>query len=107
MKGYVYLIRNIDDSTYKIGVTKHNPSKRLKQLQTGSSSQLDLVYSIEAEYPYRLEKMLHTHFSLQRKNNEWFSLDLDSLMNFPETCNKLLNIIKSLESNPYFMQNIK
>jgi hypothetical protein len=106
MKGYIYLIRNIEDSTYKIGVTKHNPLKRLKQLQTGSSSQLDLVYSIEADYPYRLEKMLHTHFSLQRKNNEWFSLDLDSLMNFPETCNKLLNIIKSLETNPYFMQNI-
>ena len=70
--GYVYLIRNLENNTYKIGVTKNDPQKRVKQLQTGCSSNLDLLYSFETTYPYRLEKMLHTKFMLHKVEGEWY-----------------------------------
>ena len=54
----VYLICDAKNNTYKIGVSK-NVDKRLKQLQTGNSNDLHLVYKIRTEYPFILESMLH------------------------------------------------
>ena len=60
--GYVYLIEDIDNNRYKIGVTK-NLKRRLKNLQTGNSNQIKLIDSFETEYPFRLETMLHNRFN--------------------------------------------
>jgi len=60
--GYVYLIEDSNNNCYKIGVTKGEPEKRLKKLQTGNPSKLELKYLYECEYPYRLESMLHSHY---------------------------------------------
>ena len=38
----IYLIKNSEDDTYKIGVAK-NPQNRIKQLQTGNSAELLLI----------------------------------------------------------------
>ena len=105
--GYVYLIRNRENLTYKIGVTKNNPEKRVKQLQTGNSDELDLLYTFETNYPYRLEKMLHTNYSLYRENNEWFVLDSEQVSLFLDTCDKLQNTLNVLLQNPFFSKNIK
>ena len=105
--GYVYLIRNCENDTYKIGVTKNNPQKRVKQLQTGCSSPLDLLCSFETEYPYRLEKMLHTKFLLNRENGEWYKLDMEQVNSFLEICTKLQNTLNTLLQNPFFSKDIK
>lgn len=105
--GYVYLIRDCDSLTYKIGVTKQKPEKRLKQLQTGNSCKLDLLYSFETDYPYRLEKMLHTYYSLYNEYNEWYNLNNYQITNFINTCNILQNNIKVLLQNPFFNKNIR
>jgi predicted GIY-YIG superfamily endonuclease len=42
--GYVYLIEDIDSGTYKIGVTKSDPQRRLNKLQTGNSCKLSIKY---------------------------------------------------------------
>ena len=39
---HIYLIQSQEDGYYKIGVSKH-PKKRVKQLQTGNSSELKLL----------------------------------------------------------------
>ena len=46
---YVYLIKNIDEGVYKIGLSKE-PTKRIKSLQTGSSGELVLVYQYKSEH---------------------------------------------------------
>lgn len=69
---YVYLLTN--KSHYKIGRAK-NPAKRVKQLQTGSSSKIDLLYSIpckDSKKAAALESKLHKQFSRHRKLGEWF-----------------------------------
>ena len=104
--GYIYLIRNCENDTYKIGVTKNDPQKRVKQLQTGCSSPLDLLYSFETEYPYRLEKMLHTKFILHKVEGEWYRLQPEHITYFLDICNTLQNTLNSLLSNPFFSKNI-
>ena len=52
MGGYVYLIADRNNNTYKIGVTKSDPIKRLKKLQTGNSSELELKYQYEGIQQY-------------------------------------------------------
>ena len=62
--GYVYLIGEIGkEGIYKIGSTRaKDVNKRLKQLQTGNSSELFIKESYKTEHPFKLEKMLHNHF---------------------------------------------
>ena len=104
---YVYLIRNCENDTYKIGVTKNDPQKRVKQLQTGCSSPLDLLHVFETNYPYRLEKMLHIQYTSQKECGEWYNLSLDQVNSFLDMCNNLQNTINSLLQNPFFSKDIR
>ena len=100
--GYVYLICDPSNDTFKIGVTKKLDIKeRVRKLQTGNSTELFIRSYYECEYPFRLEKMLHTRFHNKRQTGEWFLLDINDIINFKNICDELNLIIKSLESNPF------
>lgn len=103
--GFVYLIEDIYNNTYKIGVTKGDPQTRLKKLQTGNTCKLELKYLYECEYPFRLESMLHNHYKEYQELNEWYGLpDIDK---FLDKCVEFDNIINSLKDNPHFNKNLK
>lgn len=104
-KGFVYLIEDVNSCTFKIGVTKNNPEKRLKALQTGNSSKLILREAYECNYPYRLENMLHNHYKLVNEMNEWFYIEKPK--EFLHLCKEFDNIIYSLMDNPHFSKNLK
>lgn len=97
MRGYVYLICNPAEDTYKIGRTK-DVGKRLKQLQTGCSAELFVVREHATEYPVQLERMLHTRFQNKRRINEWFRLDSRDIAGFEETCRKTDEIIRFMNT---------
>lgn len=103
--GYIYLIEDRNNNSFKIGMTKGDPSKRLKKLQTGNSCQLEIKYLYECEYPYRLESMLHTHYQQYNELNEWFALDKPQ--EFLDKCIEFDNIIDSLRDNPHFKKGLK
>lgn len=106
--GYVYLICDAANDTFKIGVTRNKESNyRLKKLQTGNSTELFIVSEYYTEYPFRLEKMLHGYFTDKHEYNEWFKLDNNEVSNFVSICKMLENNIKALKDNPYFMKNIR
>ena len=70
VKGFVYFISN--GEAIKIGFSKNPVEKRLKQLQTGSSLKLSLVYSIEG-VTMDFEKTLHNYFGSQyNKRGEFY-----------------------------------
>lgn len=103
--GYVYLIEDIDSGTYKIGVTKGDPQRRLNKLQTGNSCKLSIKYLYECEYPFRLEAMLHNHYKEYRELNEWYGLpEIDSFM---DKCDEFNDIIETLKDNPFFNKKLK
>ena len=105
--GYVYLIEDSNNNCYKIGVTKGDPEKRLKKLQTGNSSKLEIKFLYKCEYPFRLETMLHSHYKNKQELNEWFSLKGEDIFRFNDKCKELDNTIHSLLNNPFFIKNIK
>lgn len=103
MDGYIYLIGEMDNrDIYKIGVTKKDINKRIKELQTGSSDELYVRSHFKSSFPYKLEKMLHRHYFNNNKINEWFTLNESEAQDFINTCQKYENIIKSLDDNPFY-----
>lgn len=100
--GYVYLICDPSNDTFKIGVTKKlDIEERVRKLQTGNSTELFIRSFYKCEYPFRLEKLLHTRFYNKRQIGEWFSLDCKDVCNFKKTCEELDEIIQSLTENPF------
>jgi hypothetical protein len=105
--GYVYLIGEVDnEGKYKIGSTRaKDVNKRLKELQTGNSSELFIKHSYETEHPFKLEKMLHNRFKSLNLIGEWFDLNEDDIRNFKSICEEKEKIIESLKNNPYYFKN--
>jgi hypothetical protein len=102
--GYVYLIGEIgNENKFKIGSTRaNNVNKRLKQLQTGSSSELYIKESFETEHPFKLEKMLHNHFKEKNLIGEWFELSEADTEAFRGICEEKMKVIMSIKDNPFF-----
>ena len=85
--GYVYLICDPSLDAFKIGVTRKNDIKeRIKKLQTGNAEELFISKYYEYEYPFRLEKLLHTKYANQRIHGEWFKLTIKDICEFTTTC---------------------
>ncbi len=68
---YVYAIREVTTGNIKIGISA-NPESRLRQLQTGNSSKLELVTFIEAKDRFKTEKELHLLNADKHIRGEWF-----------------------------------
>ncbi len=71
--GFVYLIRCTGTGLYKIGAAK-NPERRLKLLQCGSASELQLRSTLRAWDMLAAESALHDTFRGRRVRGEWFRL---------------------------------
>jgi len=106
--GYVYLLFcvNKDGSEgYKIGITKNDPNKRVKQLQTGNESKIQLLNQYKSENFSKVEKMMHLKYSSYKTeaNNEWFSLEADHVISFLVDCKEADQTISFLlENNPFY-----
>lgn len=107
MTGFVYLIYDEERDLYKIGVTKNSVEKRLKKLQTGNATKLAIKDTHHTDYIYRIESMLHNHFSSKCVLNEWFDLSLEEVKDFSALCNHFEETIRVLSDNPFFAKNLR
>ncbi len=94
-KGFLYLIRDEFTGYIKIGISL-NPNKRIKQLQTGNSHELNLIYNIQTEYYIKLELILHRYYKHLNIYNEWFDLTITELNEIESIIQKYINSLKSL-----------
>ena len=69
---YVYMIRELSTGNIKIGISQ-DPERRLRQLQTGNSSKLELVACAKAENRYEDEMNLHRMVENMLVRGEWFA----------------------------------
>lgn len=102
--GYVYLLNNSITDEYKIGYTKNDVEKRVKQLQTGSSGELFMVHCYESEFARKIENALHRRFKHVKMLNEWFTLPDDDVLKFLTYCEQYDHNFKLLteQQNPFF-----
>jgi len=95
---YIYLIQSLEDGHYKIGVSKH-PQKRLKQLQTGNSSELKIIETFQTEIPFQVEKTLQRRYSHFHKEGEWFDMSITQEVEFLKECKRIEQNIIVLKEN--------
>jgi predicted GIY-YIG superfamily endonuclease len=84
---YIYLIQKNTEAIYKIGISD-NPSKRVKQLQTGNSARLHLIKVFPVDNARATEKRLHRLLMFHRcsPNGEWFKLTPEHVELVTEIC---------------------
>lgn len=85
---YIYLIQSLEDGFYKVGVSKH-PKKRIKQLQTGNSSELKLIETYQSEHAHMVEKSLQRRYSYLKKEGEWFDMSIGHEVSFLSDCKQI------------------
>ena len=101
--GSVYLLGDSEkEGIFKIGATRGDIQKRIKKLQTGNAGEIYLVSYYETEYPFLMEKMLHTKFFGDKVLNEWFSLTTEEIVRFKESCEEIQKTIDALKDNYFF-----
>jgi len=61
--------------TYKIGIAI-NPQRRLRELQTGSSTRLRVINDIEMDDAEKIERAVHALLDACRLHGEWFNAEL-------------------------------
>ena len=94
----IYLIQSLEDSYYKIGISK-NPKRRIRQLQTGNSSKLKLIESYPSEHAGLIEKTLQRRYAYLKKEGEWYDLSLLNEISFKEECRKIEESLIILKKN--------
>jgi hypothetical protein len=95
---YVYLIKDSEDSKYKIGTGK-NPNKRRNQLQTGNANELIVIHEYPSILANKIEKILHKRYSYCKKTGEWFNFSLIEELNFIEECKNIEKKLNFLIKN--------
>lgn len=103
MKGIIYLMCDPLTECFKIGVTKRNVNKRLKEIQTGNPGEVFVLKTFESENPYKIENILHRLYSHKKTINEWFSLNAEDVNSFETLCRKYENILNSFNSQSDFL----
>lgn len=107
MKGYVYLLLAVDqhgNETHKVGISKHAPAERVRELQTGNAAEISVLNSFESENYKMVEKILHGKYRRYQtvSKNEWFKLDDKEVLGFLDECKKAEEICHILNDNPFF-----
>lgn len=86
MPNFIYIIEDCGNCLLKIGRSQ-TPEKRLRGLQTGSSSKLNLVATFEIG-SNEAEIAIHEHLKRYRRNGEWFDVPKDLAMDTIEKVSK-------------------
>lgn len=74
LDGYVYLLKELNGTSYKIGKTA-NPKSRRRTFGVKLPFAVDYVHTIETDDMHQLEKLLHQRFASKRIRGEFFELD--------------------------------
>lgn len=72
--GFVYVIGPKGKNLCKVGVTTRSPHSRLKQLQVGSTAELNLHGAFRSAAPHEVEDAVHTKLANRRLHGEWFKV---------------------------------
>lgn len=91
---------------YKIGYTRREVSKRIKELKTGNGHDIYLVDSFQSEWGTKIEAMLKKRYSNCNVSGEWFNLSESEISEFKIVCVTLHENINILyKKNTFIIDN--
>lgn len=107
-KGFIYLLKNLSDDTIKIGYTRGKAEKRMKQLSTGSSGDLEIIRMFATDFGTTLEAYLHKAFHHKKVRGEWYNLAFEEVDVVMRLAAKFETNMKDLIDNEnYFMKKLQ
>lgn len=119
--GYIYFIRMCGKNLFKIGLTRQKPEMRLYEVESevrarlgNKKIKLKLYGFFESDNLMRDEDDLHSFFSVSHvslfgKDEEWFSLDCDTVDQTLRECKTpdSLSIIDKLQTSETYISNFE
>ena len=104
--GFIYFIYDFQTKKTKIGKTSKHPAYRLKELQTGNSTKLELLHFYESTQISEEESILHNRYKQYRTIGEWFELPLPLLLEITHSSpEKHTNSLVLIEDNSINQQS--
>ena len=102
----VYLISSgTETKQYKIGYTRREAKKRIKEFKTGNSNNLEVLFEFESKWASKIEVNLHKKFKEFQINGEWFELPEIHINRFYEECRKQHEMFEILSNeNSYVIE---
>lgn len=84
----VYLISSEinNKKLYKIGYTRREVNKRIKEFKTGNASEFKIIDVFESKWGTKIETSLHKHFKSNKVDGEWFDLNERQVKDFKRIC---------------------
>lgn len=88
-----------NEKVYKIGFTKRDINKRIKEFKTGNAGDIEIISTFESKWASKIES--HWHISKQNNNinGEWFRLSDDDVKNFIPICQNIHNNFELLNKH--------
>lgn len=84
---------------YKIGYTKREVEKRIKEFKTGNASSFYIVDSFQSKWGTKIEAQLHRHYKSKKISGEWFDLTKEDINSFKNSCEKIHNNLELISNN--------
>lgn len=110
MKIYLISSEINNDILYKIGITRRDVKKRIKELKTGNAAELNIVNVFESKWASKIESNLHSTYHSKNitGSKEWFRLNEHDVINFTQNCQSIHDNLEFLsKNNLWFIDNIK
>ena len=104
----VYLISSSleGDICYKIGYTKRNPNKLIREMKTGNASELEVIESFQSKWGTQIEAKLHRIFQDKKISGEWFRLTAYDISQFKKLCEQSHQSFELLsKDNSWFQES--
>lgn len=93
---------------YKIGYTKRDVEKRIKEFKTGNASLFYLVDSFNSRWGTKIESQLHRIFKTKKVSGEWFDLDQTDITQFNRNCKLIHDNLELISKvNTYYLEKGK
>lgn len=102
----VYLISSEinGQKLYKIGYTRRNPEKRIKEFKTGNASYFQIVEVFKSKWGTKIEAQIHKKFKSKKIEGEWFQLNQSDIDSFIKECEKVHNNLELISTtNTYYL----
>jgi len=102
----VYLIcSEIEGKTlYKIGYTRREVEKRIKEFKTGNASDFYIIDSFKSNWGTKIESQLHRYFKHKKISGEWFDLNEEDIKKFNSQCQVIHDNLETISTqNTYYL----
>lgn len=104
---YLILAEIEEKKLYKIGYTKRDVTKRVKELKTGNPAEFSIIETFNSKWGIKIEKSMHQRFKHKKINGEWFDLNEKEVREFKSKCELYHKNFEALSKTTYFLEKGK